>query len=129
MRGLRVSPRRDHDQASDADLKSEVIAGRRLCHDPGMAESPMVTRRRTPSWRLKLTQPLTARHRRTHVLITLQDASDFLLTVLGDQDLQKPHWQVAISALLAAAEEGTDEAIRNATLELHAALSRDGLLK
>ena len=93
-----------------------------------MAESPMVTRR-TPAWRLKFPQPLTVRHRRTHVLNTLQDASDFVLNVIENRDLQKPHWQVAISALLAAAEECTDEAIRNATLELHRALSRDGWME
>jgi hypothetical protein len=122
-----VSARRQRDQASDVDLKSEVIAGRRLCHDPDMAESPTVTRR-TPAWRLKLSLPLTVRHRRTHVLTTLQDASDFVLNVLDSQDLQKLHWQVAIAALLEAAEECSNEAIQDATLELHRALSRDSLL-
>jgi hypothetical protein len=90
-----------------------------------MVESPRVTRR-TPAWRVKFPQPLTIRRGRTYVLITLQDASDFVLNVIEDQNLQKPHWQVAISALLAAAEECTDEAIRNATLELHQALLKDG---
>ena len=92
-----------------------------------MAELPTVMRR-TPAWRLKLSLPLTVRHRRTHVLTTLQDASDFLLNVLDGQDLQKPHWQVVIAALLEAAEECSNEAVQDATLELHRALSRDGLL-
>ena len=61
-------------------------------------------------------------------LTTLQDASDFLLNVLDGQDLQKPHWQVVIAALLEAAEECSNEAVQDATLELHRALSRDGLL-
>jgi hypothetical protein len=94
-----------------------------------MADSAPMVARRTPLWRIRFPSPITVRHRgRTYVLITLQDAADFVLQVLDDQDQQKPHWRFALSALLAAGEECSDDAIQNATLELQQALSKNGLV-